>query len=132
MRKQHEILLTIDGIVNIAIGILLLLVPVGIAEMMGVPRSNLDFYPTILGGVILGIGIALLIERYGHSRNIRGLSLNGAIAINFCAATTLLIWLVSGSLNLPVRGYVFLWFIVILVYGIGIAEIATKNGDAHV
>ena len=112
---------------NLGIGILLLLVPVGMAEILGVPRSNLDFYPTILGGVIFGIGIALLIERYGHSRNISGLGLGGAIAINFCAATTLLVWLVFSSLNLPFKGYVFLWFIVILVYGIGIAEIVAKS-----
>jgi len=127
VKKQHEILLTIDGIVNLGIGILLLLVPVGMAEILGVPRSNLDFYPTILGGVFFGIGIALLIERYGYSRNIRGLGLGGAIAINFCAATTLLVWLVCSSLNLPVRGYIFLWSIVILVFGIGIAEIVAKS-----
>ena len=127
MKKQHEILLTIDGIVNLGLGILLLLVPVGMAEILGVPRSNLDFYPTILGGVIFGIGIALLIERYGYSRNIRGLGLGGAIAINFCAATILLVWIVSSSLNLPIRGNIFLWSIVILVFGIGIAEIVAKS-----
>jgi hypothetical protein len=38
VKKQHEILLTIDGIVNLGIGILLLLVPVGMAEILGVPR----------------------------------------------------------------------------------------------
>ena len=127
MKKQHRILLTIDGVVNLGIGILLLLIPVGMAEILGVPRSNLDFYPTILGGVIFGIGIALLIERYGYSRNIRGLGLGGAIPINLCAATTLLVWLVLGSLNLPVRGYVSLLFIVVLAYGIGIAEIMAKS-----
>jgi len=100
---------------------------VSFSTLLGLPRSNLDFYPTILGGVIFGVGIALLIERYGYSRNIRGLGLGGAIAINFCAATTLLIWLVSSSLNIPVRGYAVLWSIVILVFGIGIAEIVAKS-----
>ena len=127
MKKHHQVLLTIDGIVNLAIGLLLLLVPLGMAELLGVPRSNLDFYPTILGGVIFGIGIALFIERYGYSRNIRGLGLGGAIAINFCAGVLLLVWLVTGSLDIPVRGYVFLWAIVILVLGIGIAEVITKS-----
>ena len=127
MNKHQELLLTLDGIVNLGIGILLLLVPMGIAEILGVPRSNLDFYPTILGAVILGIGIALLIERYGYSRNIRGLGLAGAIVINFCGATVLLLWLVFGSLELPVRGYILLWVIVILVFGIGIAEVVTKS-----
>jgi len=127
MKKHHQVLMTIDGIVNLAIGLLLLLVPLGMAELLGVPRSNLDFYPTILGGVIFGIGIALFIERYGYSRNIRGLGLGGAIAINFCAGVLLLVWLVTGSLDIPVRGYVFLWAIVILVLGIGIAEVITKS-----
>jgi len=100
VKTQHEVLLTIDGIVNLVLGILLLLVPLGTAEILGVPRSNLDFYPTILGGVILGIGIALLIERYGYSRNVRGLGLGGAIAINFCGATVLLVWLINSSCDL--------------------------------
>ena len=102
MKKQHEILLTIDGIVNLGLGILLLLVPLGTAEILGVPRSNLDFYPTILGAVIFGIGVALIIERFGYARNIRGLGLGGAIAINFCGASVLLLWLVLGSPNLPI------------------------------
>ena len=127
MNKQQKILLTVDGIVNLIIGILLLLVPVGTAEILGVPRSNLDFYPTILGAVIFGIGIALLIERYGYGRNMRGLGLGGAIAINFCGATALLLWLVFGSLELPIRGTILLWAIVILVFGIGIAELLTKS-----
>jgi hypothetical protein len=127
MKRHHQILLTVDAIVNLAIGILLLLVPLGTAEIFGVPRSNLDFYPTILGAVIFGIGVALLIERYGYGSNIRGLGLAGAIAINFCGATVLLLWLVFGSPNLHVRGLVFLWAIVILVFGIGIAELAARS-----
>jgi len=127
VKPQHARLLLIDGVVNVALGVLLLLVPFGLAEILGVPRSNHDFYPMILGGVILGIGIALLIERYGSTRGIRGLGLGGAIAINLCAATVLLLWLVSGTLALPLRGQIFLWVIVIVVYGIGIAEIAAKS-----
>ena len=127
MNTKQKLLLTIDGWVNVILGILLLLIPLGMAEVLGVPRSNLDFYPTILGSVILGIGVALLIERYGKNRNICGLGLEGAIVINFCAATTLLIWLVAKPFNLPLRGTIFLWGIVVLVYGIGTAEIAIKS-----
>ena len=70
LKRNHEILLTVDGIVNLGIGILLLLIPFGLAEIIGVPRSNLDFYPMLLGSVIFGIGVALLIERYGYSRTV--------------------------------------------------------------
>ena len=127
MNKKHEVLLTLDGIINIALGILLLLFPIGTAQILGVPKSNMNFYPTILGAVIFGIGLALLIERYGFARNIRGLGLGGAIAINFCGATALLIWLVSVPFNIPVRGYVILWAIAIIVLLVGVVEIFAKS-----
>ena len=127
MKKTHAILLTIDGIINLVLGILLLLFPLGMAECLGVPLSTMNFYPTILGAVIFGIGIALLIERYGHTRNIRGLGLGGAIAINLCGALALLVWLVSTPLNIPLRGHVMLWSVAIIVLVIGIVEILTKS-----
>ena len=127
MERKHEILLTIDGIVNLTLGVLLLLFPIGIPEILGIPVSNIHFYPTILGGVIFGIGIALLIERYGSLRNIRGLGLGGAIAINICGALVLLIWLLIDPFDFPIRGYVILWFIAVIVLLIGIGEIVTKS-----
>jgi hypothetical protein len=52
--------------------------------------------------------------------------LGGAIVINFCGATSLLVWLLTGSLDLSLRGLVLLWAIVVLVYGIGFVEIISK------
>jgi hypothetical protein len=127
MGKKHEILLTIDGIINLALGILLLLFPLGIAEIIGVPKSPMNFYPMILGAVIFGIGIALLIERYGFSRDIRGLGLGGAIAINVCGAIALLIWLLCVPLNIPLRGHVILWSLAIIVLLVGVVEIFAKS-----
>ena len=127
MKKKHEILLTLDGIINVSLGILLLLFPLGIDRLLGVPQTNMNFYPTILGGVILGIGIALFIERYGFSRNVRGLGLGGAIAINFCGALVLLIWLISTPLSIPIRGYIILWSIAIIVLLVGLVEIIARS-----
>ena len=105
MKSKSNILLLFDGIVNLLLGILLLLFPLGISELVGAPQPNTHFYPTILGAVIFGIGIALLIDVYGQPRGIRGLGIAGAIAINFCGAGVLTIWLICAQLNLPVRGY---------------------------
>lgn len=127
MKKIHKTLLTIDGIINLVLGLLLLLFPFGMADMLGVPKSGISFYPTILGGVIFGIGIALFVERYGYRRKIRGLGLGGAIAINFCGAAVLLLWLLTTSLNIPVRGYVILWSIVVIVFVVGIIELLVKS-----
>ena len=58
MKPKHKAFLLIDGIVNLILGLLLLLFPFGVAEMLGVPQAGSNFYPTLLGGVIFGIGIA--------------------------------------------------------------------------
>ena len=127
MARKQEILLSIDGMINVILGILLLLFPLGIDGLLGVPQSNIHFYPTILGGVILGIGIALFIERYGFQSNIRGLGLGGAIAINICGAVVLLIWLIIDPFTLPLRGYIILWVIAIVVLFVGIIELVAKS-----
>lgn len=127
MKAKSKTLLLIDGIVNLLIGILLLLFPLGMAQLLGVPLPNIYFYPTILGAVIFGIGIALLLEAYGEPKGIHGLGLAGAIVINFCAAGVLSIWLISTPLNLPLRGYIILWAIAIVVLAIGFIELISKS-----
>ena len=127
MERKQEILLSIDGFINVLLGLLLILFPFGIADYVGVPIPGTDFYPTILGGVIFGIGVALYIERYGYKRRIRGLGLGGAIAINICGGLVLLIWLLIDPFDLPVRGYIILWAIAILVLMVGIIELIAKS-----
>ena len=119
-------LLVIDGVVNLLLGVLLLLFPFGAASLLGVPVPNTHFYPTILGAVIFGIGLALLIEVGGQPYGIRGLGMAGAIAINFCGAGILILWLLVAPLSLPLRGYIVLWAIGLLVLIIGIVEMLIK------
>lgn len=129
MQEAKKRLLIIDGIVNLLLGILLLLFPLGLAPLLGVPVPNNHFYPTILGAVLFGIGIALLIDAYGNQRGIRGLGIAGAIVINLCGATILILWLVFNSLNLTLRGYVILWTIAIVVLAIGLIELISKTWE---
>jgi len=127
MESKHKTLLLIDGVINLVLGILLLLFPAGIVELLGLPYTNTNFYPGILGGVLFGIGLALLIERYGATKNIRGLGLGGAIAINFCGAGVLLVWLLVAPFDIPIRGNIILWSIAIIVLIVGLAEIIAKT-----
>jgi hypothetical protein len=127
MKPKHKTFLLIDGIVNLILGILLLLFPFGVAEILGVPIPASNFYPTILGGVVFGIGIALLIEGHGETRGIRGLGLGGAIVINFCGAGILALWLAFKHLDIPLRGLIILWVIAISVIGLGILELLAKT-----
>ena len=127
MKLNHKAFLLIDGIVNLILGILLLLFPLGVAETLGVPQAESNFYPTILGGVIFGIGIALLLEAYGEKRKIRGLGIGGAIVINFCGAGILVLWLIFEPLTLPLRGIITLWIVAVVVLGLGLLETLTKT-----
>jgi hypothetical protein len=127
MERKHKVLLVIDGIINLILGLLLLLFPLGIAQILGVPESDINFYPSILGAVIFGIGIALIIEVYGKPKGIRGLGLGGAIAINLCGAGVLLVWLLLKRFEIPLRGQIILWSIALIVLLVGIIELITKS-----
>lgn len=113
-------LLTVDSVINLVLGVLLVAFPARIVSTLGVPAAELAFYPSILGGVLFGIGIALLIERH---RGSSGLGLAGAISINLCGGLVLAGWLLFGGLSLPLRGRVFLWGLVAVLVGISSFEL---------
>jgi hypothetical protein len=127
MRSKHKTLLVIDAIINLVLGVLLLFFPAGVVELLGLPLTNTNFYPSILGAVLFGIGVALLIERYGASMKIRGLGLGGAIVINLCGVGVLLLWLLIAPFDIPLRGNVILWSIAIIVLIVGFVEIIAKS-----
>ena len=123
MTPRTKRLLIIDGGINLLLGALLLSFPLGTAAWLGVPQVDNAFYPTILGGVLFGIGLALLIEAYTRDQEIRGLGIAGAIAVNFCGAGVLAVWLVAASLPIPLRGQILLGTIAIVVLALGVVEL---------
>jgi hypothetical protein len=124
---SKRVLLGIDGAVNILLGVLLLLYPAGMLELLGLPPVAHHFYTTILGAVIFGIGVALLIELLWGARGVRGLGLAGAIAINLCGGGVLLGWLLLRPFELSLRGHVVLWVVAVVVLGIGIVELISRS-----
>ncbi len=127
MKISRKLLLVIDAGINLLLGGLLLMFPLGIAAWLGVPQTESAFYPTILGGVLTGIGLALILEARARPRGPRGLGLAGAIAINFCGAGVLAIWLVAAPLQVPLRGKVILWSIAAVVLAIGLIELRSGS-----
>jgi len=113
-------------VINLILGLLLVLIPAGILEYFGLPPTNSYFYSSILGGVIIGIGVALGLELLRNGRRFRGLGLAGAIAINLCGGGTLLYWLFFGKLEIPLNGSITLWILAILVVGIGLVVLFRK------
>jgi hypothetical protein len=113
-------------VVNVLLGILLLLFPAGVLDLLGLPQTSTYFYPSILGAVLLGIGVALFIEVRGAPKGVSGLGLAGAIAINILGGGALLVWLLAAQLDIPRRGHVVLWSVAIAVLAIGLVELFVK------
>lgn len=120
MRVQ---LLTIDAIINLVLGVLLIVFSPGVVRAMGVPGGESSFYANILGGVLCGVGVALLIERFRPPLKVVGLGLGGAVSINLCGGIVLAIWLLSGNLKLTAFGSVALWTLVLLLVGLSLIEL---------
>jgi hypothetical protein len=127
MEQKHRTLLIIDGIINLVLGVLLLLVPFGMASFLGVPEPVSCLYPCVLGAVLFGIGIALLLEVWRGAEGIRGLGMGGAIVINLCGAGTLLAWLLMSPSGLPLRGQILLWSIAVVVLLVGVVELIARQ-----
>ncbi len=106
--RPRTTLLRVDGVINLVLGLLLMAFPSGLVETLGVPQTDDRFYPTVLGAVLFGIGIALLLEAGRLPGGIIGLGLGGAVAINLMAASILIVWLVWGDLVIPTRGQILL------------------------
>lgn len=113
-------LLLADALINLLLGALLLLYPQGLVEALGMPVVATTFFPNVLGGVLFGIGLALLIAHRGGAQ---GLGLDGAIAINLCGAGVVVGWLVIAPQAIPPRGKITLWIIALVVIGIGLVEL---------
>jgi uncharacterized membrane-anchored protein YitT (DUF2179 family) len=114
-------LLIADSSVNLLLGIFLVVLPRGAVAALGIPMPTPGFYASVLGGVLFGIGLALLLEARALTRG-TGLGLGGAIIINCCGGLVLVGWLLLGNLTLPVRGSIVLWSLAALLLAISAAE----------
>jgi len=118
--KKHS-LLVLDAIINLLLGVLLMIFPRPLVDFLGIPNAVNSFYPSLLGAVLFGIGIALLVHQY--LPRIGGLGLGGAVSINLCGGLVLAYWLLMGGLDLPMRGLVFLWVIVLVLVILSVMEL---------
>ena len=121
---KRSLFLTIDSLMNLLLGALLIVFPRDLASFLGIPQPASAFYPSILGAVLFGIGIALWMEREADRFRGRGLGLGGAIAINLCGALVLAAWLLFGDLSLSTKGFGFLWGVVVVLIAVSLAEVA--------
>ena len=119
-------MLLLDALVNLVLGIALLFFRTT-ASVLGIPGASSAFYPTILGAVLFGIGLALLLETYRGSGELVGLGLGGAVAINLSGGVALTGWLLLGDLEMPLRGQIILWTLAGVLVLISLAEIFIRR-----
>ena len=129
--KSSKILL-VDALINLVLGVLLVTFPKGVVELLGVPPTDATFYPSILGAVLIGIAVALVVEYVRRPNRAVGLGLHGAIAINLCGALFLVGWLLSGKLEIPLRGQVFLWGLATVLMIVSLVELVFSREDETV
>lgn len=98
---RESLLLVADAAINLVLGALLVIFPEDLVNFLGVPVPESRFYTSLLGAVLIGIGIALLMECFRGAFSFTGLGLGGAICINLCGSFAVIIWLVSGQLDVP-------------------------------
>ena len=120
--KVSKVLL-VDAFVNLILGFMLLFLSEKLIHMLGVTTATQHFYPTILGGVLVGIGIALHVEYFRIPGGLVGLGLGGAIVINLCGGLVLAAWLLFGKLDIPFRGQVLIWILVFILVFISVVEL---------
>jgi len=125
--------LVVDAVINMFLGFLLLLLipfPQQITQILGIPDVKHAFYASIMGGVLIGIGLALFIEAFREKeQGLVGLGLGGAILINLCGGTVLVGWLIFGKLELPGHGQIVLWIIAAILLVISVIELVVHTGE---
>jgi len=124
---EHRSVLWVDAAINLVLGALLILFPQAVIYTLGVPWTEQTFYPRVLGGVLAGVGIAIILECRRPREGMVGLGLGGAVAINLCGGAVLAGLLLSGSLDLAPRGHLFLWALVAILVGISGVELAVHR-----
>ena len=109
-------LLWLNALLLLPIGILFLVLPKLIINLLGLPKTQQLFYPRVIGGLSFGMGLASMIE--GGSPGSTGLGLGGAVTIGLSIAVVLLSSLLFGRTKLPRRGRLLLWLCIgVLVVG---------------
>ena len=115
-KRDLEInLLILDGVINAILGLALLVFPGGLIRVLDLPATDQVFYPSILGAVLLGIGLALFLEALTPENQRSGLGTGGAVLINTVGSGVLILWLLFGGLSISWKGSLVLWTVALVV-----------------
>jgi hypothetical protein len=114
-------LLTVEILLKLAGGLALVLAPLSVIKLLGLPRTETGFWPRLLGALLIGLAGAVYVE--GRAPGSQGLGLLGCVIVNFSAVSML-----GGMLALEVgpssaRGRTVVWALVVLLVCLSVLEI---------
>lgn len=117
---MSEQLLWIEACLKLGSGLALVGAPRTLARLLGLPSADQPFWPRLLGALLIGLGIASLLE----VRMQGGLGLAGSIAVNLAGATTIGALLILGRAGKTMRGRFLLCLAATALVILSLVEIA--------
>lgn len=115
-------LLWLETLLKIGSGLALVLAPVTLIRILGLPPAGAGLWPRLLGALLIGCGAAAYIE--GAWTGSRGLGLAGLVIINFISSGTLAAAAMLGGGAATRRGSFALWALVVFLFVLALVEIA--------
>ena len=117
---MSEQLLWIEACLKLGTGFALVVVPRTLARLLGLPSADQGFWPRLLGALLIGLGIASLLE----VRMQGGLGLAGSVAVNLAGSAMIAALLILGRAGKTMRGRFLLWLAAAALVILGLVEIA--------
>ena len=117
---MSEQLLWIEACLKLGTGLALVAAPRTLARLFGLPSADQPFWPRLLGALLIGLGVASLLE----VRMQGGLGLAGSIAVNLAGAAMIGALLVLGRAGRTMRGRFLLWLAAAALVVLSFVEIA--------
>jgi hypothetical protein len=117
---MSEQLLWIEACLKLGTGLALVTTPRMLARLLGLPSADQPFWPRLLGALLVGLGIASLLE----VRMQGGLGLAGSVAVNLAGSAMIAALLILGRAGKTMRGRFLLWLAAAALVILGLVEIA--------
>jgi hypothetical protein len=115
-------LLWLETLLKLSGGLFLLLFPLTVIKVLGLPPAGSRLWPRLLGAMLVALAAASFIEGAGLST--RGLGVAGSLAVNLAAAAVLAAHLMTGDGARTRRESVLLWSLTLILIVLVSFEIA--------
>jgi len=113
-------LLYIETVLKLSGGLVLLLLPLTVCSVFGLPKPQSGLWPRLLGAVLIGIAGATYIE---GATTVRGLGMAGCVVINMVAVAVILTLLILGAAGTTQRARWILALLALALSGLSFLEL---------